>query len=124
MALGFIYTGSSFATPDKTMSRSSEPKVLISKFGDGYEQRVTDGINSLQETYSVQFKTRTKEFIDDVVVFLDAQKGVSKFAFRIPESNSGGGEKEIKVVCNTYNTVYEYDNFYTLTATLRRVYEA
>ena len=59
MALGFIYTGSSYATPDKTMSKSSEPRVLISKFGDGYEQRVTDGINSLEDSYSVQFKSRT-----------------------------------------------------------------
>jgi phage-related protein len=124
MALGFIYTGSTFATPDKTMTRESSPKVLISKFGDGYEQRVTDGINSLSETYSLQFKTREKEFIDDVVVFLDGKKGVTKFAFRIPESNSSGGEKEIKVVCDSYSTTYEYDNFYTLGVSLRRVYEA
>lgn len=124
MALGFIYTGSTYATPDKTMIRDSSPRVLVSKFGDGYEQRVVDGINSLSETYSLQFKTREKEFIDDVVVFLDAQKGVTKFAFKIPESNSGGGEREIKVVCDSYSTTYEYDNFYTLGVNLRRVYEA
>ena len=57
-------------------------------------------------------------------VVLDAQKGVTKFAFKIPESNSGGGEREIKVVCDSYSTTYEYDNFYTLGVNLRRVYEA
>ena len=68
--------GNLIATPDKSMTKSIAPRVLTAKFGDGYEQRIKDGINSLQETYSLSFKTRTKEDIDDIVFFLDAQKNV------------------------------------------------
>lgn len=125
MAIGFIYTGSTYATPDKTMSRGSKPRVLRAKFGDGYEQRVADGINSINENYSISFNTREKAFIDDVVVFLDGKLGATAFTFTLPDSNNTTrtGEKDIKVVCEDYNTTYTYDDFYTLTATLRRVYE-
>ena len=126
MATGFIYDGAAaYATPDKGLSRSSNPSVLVARFGDGYEQRVADGINSLKENYSISFNNRTKAFIDDVVSFLDAQNGATSFTFTLPDSNNTtrAGEKDIKVVCDSYNTAYAYDNFYNLTATLRRVYE-
>ena len=124
MAIGFIYTGSEYATPDKTMTKSSRPRVLVSKFGDGYEQRAPDGINNIEEVFSLQFRTRENDFVDDVVAFLDSKGGHTKFAFRFPDSNEIGGEKEIKVICDDYSTTYEYDNFYTLSVNLRRVYEA
>jgi len=126
MATGFIYDGAAaYATPDKGLSRSSNPSVLVARFGDGYEQRVADGINSLKENYSISFNNRTKAFIDDVVSFLDAQNGATSFTFTLPDSNNTtrAGEKDIKVVCDSYNTAYAYDDFYSLTATLRRVYE-
>ena len=56
--------GTLVGTPDKSMSKQSTPKVLIATFGDGYEQRIADGINTLAETYSLSFSTRTKEDID------------------------------------------------------------
>ena len=121
MPLGFIYDGgSAYATPDKTLTRKSKPKVLVSKFGDGYEQRISDGINNISETYNASFKTRQKQFIDDVVDFLDTKAGVTKFDFTIP---NGSGQQTVKVVCDDYTTNFEYDDYFTLTATFRRVYE-
>ena len=125
MALGFIYTGSSYATPDKSLTRATTPRVISAKFGDGYEQRTKNGINTIEEKYSLSFNTRTKEFVDDVVVFLDTMAGVSAFTLTLPDSNNTTrtGEKDVKVVCATYATMYTYDDFYTLTVELRRVYE-
>ena len=124
MTIGFIYDGGdAYATPDKTLTRATKPSVLNAQFGDGYELRISNGINSINETYNVSFRNRAKIFIDDVVTFLDTQAGVTKFPFTIPDTNSGG-EKTIKVVCQDYSTNFEYDDFYTLTATFRRVYEA
>ena len=60
MTIGFIYTGSTYATPDKQLTKASTPRVLTAKFGDGYEQRAVDGINNLAETYTLTFKTRPK----------------------------------------------------------------
>lgn len=126
MAIGFIYDGGvSYATPDKALTRSSNPAVLVARFGDGYEQRVADGINTIKETYSLSFNNRTKEFVDDVVNFLDTAGGVSAFTLTIPDSNNTTrtGEKDVIVVCSTYSTMYTYDDFYTITAEFRRVYE-
>jgi len=98
MTIGIKQTnGTLVATPDKSMSKSSAPRVLTAKFGDGYEQRIADGINSLNETYSLSFKTRPKADIDDIVLFLDTQKNVSKFLFTMPDTNTGTGEKDVKV---------------------------
>jgi phage-related protein len=123
MAVGFTLLNGSTAVPDKGLSLSSKPRVLVAKFGDGYEQRISDGINSMEQSFSVAFKTRTKEEIDEIKLFLDTKNGVSSFDFTYPESNTLDEEITIKVVCDSFNTVFEYDEFYSLTATFRRVYE-
>ena len=127
MPIGFTTTatfGSRDIVPDKSMARSTTPKVLLANFGDGYEQRLANGINSLRENYSVSFKTRTKEEIDDIVGYFDSLKGVTAFPFTIPDTNGTGDETTIKVVCDNYSISYDYDNFYSCSATFRRVYEA
>lgn len=118
--------GTLVGTPDKSMSKQSAPKVLVASFGDGYEQRIADGINTLAETYSLSFATRTKEDIDDIVLFLDTQKSVSKFILTLPDSNNTTrtGERDVKVVSTGYSTTYDYDNFYSLSLSLKRVFEA
>ena len=126
MTIGFIYTGSTYATPDKQLTKASTPRVLTAKFGDGYEQRAVDGINNLAETYTLTFKTRPKADIDDIVAFLDSKQNVTKFTLTLPDTNNTtrSGERDVKVVTETYTTNYEYDDFYTLNLTLRRVFEA
>jgi len=118
--------GTLIATPDKSMTKTVAPRVLQISFGDGYEQRIADGINSINETYSLSFKTRTKEDIDDIVVFLDAQKNVAKFLYTMPDSNNTTrtGEKDVKVVATNYSITYDYEDFYSLTLSLKRVFEA
>ena len=122
MAIGFLVGGVSIR-PDKSLKRSSKPKVHLATFGDGYEQRLADGINSVKEDYSVSFNTRTKSEIDDIVAYFESLKGVTAFNFTIPDSNNSG-ETTIKVVCDTFDISYDYDNFYSCSAKFRRVYEA
>ena len=114
------------ATPDKSMSKQSTPRVLIANFGDGYEQRIADGINTLNETYSLTFATRLKEDIDDIVAFLDGKAGVNKFTLTLPDTNNTTrtGERDVKVVTTNYSVTYNYDNFYSLSVSLKRVFEA
>ncbi len=118
--------GTLVATPDTALTKSSTPKVLKISFGDGYEQRLADGINSLAENYSLTFNNRTKEAIDDIVLFLDTQKSVNKFLFTMPDTNNTTrtGEKDVKVVSTDYTTSYDYEDFYSLTLSLKRVFEA
>jgi phage-related protein len=126
MAIGFIYTGTTYATPDKSMTKTSTPRMRTAKFGDGYEQRIVDGINNLEESYSLSFKTRLKADIDDIVAFLDTKAGVTKFTLTLPDTNNTTrtGERDVKVVSTNYSVTYDYDSFYSLSLTLKRVFEA
>lgn len=134
MAIGFTTSsdfGSKAIRPDKSLSRASKPKIHLATFGDGYEQRLSDGINSVKETFSVSFQTRPKADIDDIVGYLDSLKGVTAFNFTIPDSNQTSdvgdltaGETTIKVVCDDFSINYDYGDFYSASAKFRRVYEA
>lgn len=126
MALGFTTSaafGSRTISTDKNLTRVSTPKVLVAKFGDGYEQRLPDGINSIAETFSATFNNRTKEEIDDITGYFASLKGSASFTYTIPDDNASGGELSLKVVCETYSQMYQYDGFYSVSATFRRVYE-
>ena len=129
MALGFeiVVDSGTYYRPDKSLKRSSKPKIHLATFGDGYEQRLADGINSVKETYSVSFATRPKADIDDIVAFFESKQGVTAFDFTIPDSNgseTGGTETTIKVVCDSFDISYDYGDFYSASAKFRRVYEA
>ena len=126
MALGFNTTstyGNRDILPDKGLTRTSTPRVLVARFGDGYEQRIADGINSIDEVFNVTFNNRTKEEIDDITAYLGSLNGTTAFTYTIPDSNNSG-ETDIKVVCDTFTQNYSYGDFYSASATFRRVYEA
>tara|TARA_B100000902_G_C27040737_1_gene779173 strand:+ start:446 stop:820 length:375 start_codon:yes stop_codon:yes gene_type:complete len=124
MAVGFTDLTSTVRRPDKGMTRSSKPRRHIAKFGDGYEQRLANGINNNEEEYGVSFSNRTKEEIDDIIAFLENKGGVTAFTFTVPDTNESGNEVAIKVVCDNWNKTYAYGDYYSANATFRRVYEA
>ena len=56
MPIGFTDLTSTNRVPDRTLSRSASPRIQKAKFGDGYEQRLSTGINPIEESYDVSFK--------------------------------------------------------------------
>lgn len=128
MAIGFLLLdGSTRAVPDKGFSRDDTPILFTSKFGDGYEQRVANGLNPLNSTFSLSFNTRAKAEIDDIIAFFTAKKGATPFSWTIPDTNgteNSNTETTIKVICEKWSQTYDYDNFYSASATFRRVYES
>jgi len=127
MAIGFTTSatyGSRNIVPDKGLGRQSQPRVRIAKFGDGYEQRIADGLNPIQETFNLTFNNREAAEIDDIIGYLASLGGVSSFDFTFPDDNGAGGETTIKVVCDTYAQMYANDGYPSASATFRRVYEA
>ena len=124
MAIGFTDLGAVQRIPDKTLTRNNKPRVIKIQFGDGYEQRVQEGINNITQSFSVTFNNRPKAEIDDIMAFLDNKAGTTAFDFTYPDTNASGAERTVKVVCEDYTQSYSYDDFYSCTATFRRVYEA
>ena len=126
MALGFTTSatyGNRVISPDRGISRQSTPRVLTARFGDGYEQRIADGINSINEMFNVTFNNRSAAEVDDITGYFASLKGATSFTYTIPDDNAGG-ELAIKVVCQNYSQSYHHDGFYSVSATLKRVYEA
>lgn len=74
--------------PNADHTKESKPLVNSSAFGDGYSQRMPDGINSLADVWSLTF-TGTREEIDPIDDFLAEHKGCIAFNWRTPESKDG-----------------------------------
>ena len=121
MAIGFNVGGSlGQAVPDKGFTRKTTPRVFKADFGDGYSQRVGNGINVLNETFSINFANRPKADIDQITNFLETKAGVTSFDFTYAE---GGSETTIKVLCSDWSQSWSYDDYYNLQTKLERVYE-
>ena len=119
MTIG-ISIGGTYYTPDRNIQQSSKPNMYKVDFGDGYEQRLQRGINSIKETFNVSFNNRPNTEINTIMDFLDTKKGVTSISFTIP---NGSGERTVKVVCDTYSQTYFNTSINSCTATFRRVYE-
>lgn len=104
--------------PDRGFRTENKPRVLSAKYGDGYEQRVADGINSLIRSWSLTFKSRTIIDSDAMVAFLEARGGVEAFDFTPP-----GTSTTYKVICSQWNVSYPATVGRDLTATFTQVFE-
>ena len=127
MALGFSTTasfGDRTVNPHRGMSKKNTPVIFQAKFGDGYQQRIANGINNLDQEIGVSFATRTKAEIDDIVGFFESTNGITAFDFTFADTNASGNEETVKVYVDSFEQKWEYDDYYTLTATFIRVYEA
>ena len=84
--------------PQNSSTTSVSPKVKVIKFGDGYEQRIRDGINNDLRSYNVTFVGLSEDIslIDD---FLSRHNAVKAFLWREPNTN-----KTIKGVCRSWTS--------------------
>jgi phage-related protein len=100
---------------DRGVSRKPQFRILRQQFGDGYEQRLRDGINTKEEMYDVSFNNRQPEEIYTIADFFDAV---------IPESFDFYIDNDIvRVFTDTYSIVHGSTIGHSLTVALKRVYE-
>ena len=90
MAIGITVTNitDKKVIPDKTLARNQSPRVRIQKFGDGYEQRLAEGINNIVDNFTLSFINRVKAEADDIIAFFETKAGVTAFDFTYPDTNS------------------------------------
>jgi phage-related protein len=98
----------------------TEMKVLEADFGDGYTQRVADGLNSIKETWTVDWKNIEKVDAFEIVNFLKARKGFEAFYWTPP------GELSARLwTCKTFDgpTPTEGNYLYNVGATFREEFD-
>ena len=113
---------------DRNLGRQATFDLLTAKFGDGYEQRAIDGINSKKEVFSLSFKNRDYKEANLIAAFFDSKRGLN---FNLTITNTKDVEstnptdihETIKVACDGYNLTYITDTVASISTQLRRVYE-
>lgn len=81
-------SGNAFSV-DKSATEQSKLRIRKFSFGDGYEQRIQDGINTLEQEFSVSFVNRPEAEMNNLIDFLETKGGVTTFAYSPPNYPSG-----------------------------------
>jgi len=104
--------------PTYGTQKSSAPVVRKVQFGDGYEQRLTYGLNQNPKIYNLTFEVSETE-ADTIETFLDARAADNaSFTFTPP-----GESASAKFVCEQWSKSIPYLNRATIQATFRQVFE-
>lgn len=75
----------------------SEPRLNVAQFGDGYQQRIIDGLNATKRTWSLQFNGRHVDILNAMDDYLTNMKG-SQFPFYDPVS-----QRVFQVFCDDWS---------------------
>ncbi len=98
-------------------SLQEHPRVVSSKFGDGYEQRRPDGINNVEQSWSLFFVCQSVSVAQAILNFLRARQGSELFTWTPPDATTS-----IMVICREYSTDDEPGNSRTINATFEQVF--
>tara|TARA_R100001443_G_scaffold38430_1_gene51915 strand:+ start:4317 stop:4658 length:342 start_codon:yes stop_codon:yes gene_type:complete len=105
-------------TPTYGVQKRSQPNTRIVQFGDGYEQRITFGLNQNPKIFNLTFEVSETD-ADTIETFLDARAVDSaSFTFTPPGESSSS-----KFVCESWNKSVPYLNRARVQATFREVFE-
>jgi phage-related protein len=100
------------------MQKSSAPSVRTVRFGDGYEQRLTFGLNQNPKIFSLTFNVSETDS-DTIETFLDARAADNEaFDFTPP-----GEAASSKFVCEDWSKTINFLDRATIQATFRQVFE-
>jgi phage-related protein len=106
--------------PDFSAEKTTESKTRRVAFGDGYEQRITFGLNQNPRTWQLTWDNRSEADCDTIETFLNARvvDGAS-FDWTPPDEATS-----YKWVCESnWTKRLNSCNFNTITATFRQVFE-
>lgn len=101
--------------PAYSAQQNKKPRVRAMQFGDGYEQRVQDGINTIKRIWSLRFTTSSAD-LDAVDAFLTNMGGSTSFDWTPPHGAAG------RFRCDEWNDGLEGYNRRVITATFTEVF--
>jgi phage-related protein len=105
-------------TPTYGIQKRSAPIVRKVQFGDGFEKRLSYGLNQNPKTFNLTFEVSETD-ADTIETFLDARAGDNAAFDYTPPGESSSS----KFVCETWSKSIPYLNRATIQATFRQVFE-
>ena len=106
-----------FWIPSFSPTISTEPTVKSVKFGDGYEQRTPEGINTRLLKVSLVFDKRSEKETAAIAHFLHERGGAEAFAHLPPSPYSSMK----KFICRKWDVTMNFNNNYTIKVDLEEV---
>lgn len=105
--------------PDYGAQKNSAPKVRKVQFGDGYEARLSYGLNQNPKVWTLSFVNLTEADSDTIETFLDARAADNaSFEWSPPDETD-----TYRWVCETWSKSIPYANRATIQTTFRQVFE-
>lgn len=99
--------------------KSSAPKVRKVQFGDGYEHRLTFGLNQNPKEWSLEWTYRSTADADAIEAFFDARANDNEsFDWSPPEDGN-----TYKFVCEQWTRTLVVAGYSNISATFREVFE-
>lgn len=83
-----MVTFSPSPNPSYNSPKNKSFRVLQATFGDGYMQRVGDGINTVSETWDLTWDLLTVVQADAITDFFDARGGTEAFVWVTPDGDT------------------------------------
>ena len=105
--------------PSYSAQNSVKPNIRSVQFGDGYEQRQGNGINTLRQMWTVAFTKRDLSEINAIETFFQTQAGVQYFYWTPPRQST-----QLKFICKEWQRTIEAGAVDTITATFTQVFDA
>ena len=98
---------------------NARPKVNTLSFGDGFEQRLTEGLNQNPLSVNLTFELSQTD-ADTAITFLNARvEDGASFDYTLPSESSSR-----KFVCTSFPRSIPFLNRVTLSCVFREVFEA
>jgi phage-related protein len=106
-------------SPNYGIKIEYNPKINTIQFGDGFEQRLTEGLNQNFRTIDLEFTNITESESDSLINFLNLRAiNADSFVYTPPNDVVGNF-----VIDSNYRKTINYSNLATVTVVFREVFE-
>jgi len=109
-----FFWAASYANTDLRL----KPNIEVIKFGDGYEQRMENGINSNALKFNLNFEGRDKAETRAIAHFLHKRKSKQGFFYNPPFPYNFDASQAYpkRFVCEEWTITYNFYNNYSVSA--------
>lgn len=106
--------------PSYSTVAQAEPRINRIKFGNGYEKRIPDGLNTNLMTIQIGFENRKESEAVAILHFLNKMNGQQSFIFNVP-TVFDKSTFNTRFVCPNWQTTYNFYQNYSIKALFEEV---
>lgn len=114
------YVPDFFWKPSYSSQVVHQPRIIRIKFGNGYEQRIEDGINTNLINLDLTFENRDETEAVAILHFLSQRNSKESFIFNVPTAYSKS-TFSTRFLCSSWNSTYNFYNNYSIRTTFEEV---